>query len=57
MLVDQSGNEPLLSSRYVSEECSFFFCIESDLVPLMDRRVILFRLFFFSAPDRWGRFV
>lgn len=30
MLVDQSGNEPLLSSRYVSEEC---FYIESDLVP------------------------
>lgn len=25
VLVDQSGNEPLLSSRYVSEECLFFF--------------------------------
>lgn len=30
MLVDQSGNEPLQSSRYVSEEC---FHIECDLVP------------------------
>ena len=28
MLVDQSGNEPLLSSRYVSEECSFFFALK-----------------------------
>lgn len=29
MLVDQSGNEPLLSSRYVSEECFFFFSLKA----------------------------
>jgi len=31
VLVDQRGNEPLLSSCYVSDEC---FCMGSDLVPL-----------------------
>lgn len=29
MLVDQSGNEPLLSSRYVSEECLFFLALKA----------------------------
>lgn len=39
--MDQSGNEPLLSSHYVSGEC---FYIESDLVPLMEQCVLfLFR--------------